>query len=224
MSTDYNKELVRAIQNNDFIRLEVCLVNGGNPHHRIDYTKFRTPMYWAFMCNCFTVINTLLEFKADINFAVEDMSGQTILYGAIFNKNRNLVEYLILKGANINFKDNDGFTPLYSILDQAQNSLNLVPVLLKGGADLRIGMEKINLFLDPSKRPFLERFIKKIAKYFEKLIKKSDRDDLPLQKFSDQIVTLCKCVTDSVLHDLARRAKQIRREYALENELDSSSW
>jgi ankyrin repeat protein len=66
----------------------------------------------------------------DIN--KEDQDGYTPLLCAISGGDSGIVEYLISKGANINFWDRDGWTPLYHARYEEQ--YHIVRILLAHGA------------------------------------------------------------------------------------------
>ena len=149
------------------------------------------------------------------------MSGQTLIYGAIINHHEDIIRQLIFKGANINVMDDEGFTPLYSILDQSVQALHLVPLLLELGADLCLGMGKIQDFLSID-RPNLEVFFNYVVKYLEKLEEDEIGNERQLRKIADQVTILSKFYDDKLFADVFEKAKYIRFCLGLENVLDKS--
>ncbi len=62
--------------------------------------------------------------------------GWTPLIGAIFQRETNVVHYLITAGADINLPDNGGETPLMWAAAQGDDALGIVGDLIAHGADL----------------------------------------------------------------------------------------
>ena len=79
------------------------------------------------------VIFELLKFT-NVNF--QDKHGNTDLINAIFHKNIKIIKYLIEKGADINAKNEDGYTALdlASINENNENN-EIIKILENAGAN-----------------------------------------------------------------------------------------
>jgi ankyrin repeat protein len=105
---------------------------GNTPLHfavkRINREKFATRDYEG-------IIRLLLEKKADVH--IVNVGGATPLHtAAVFRADPSAVEMLIQAGADVNLKTSasyGGWTPLHGAT--ARNSVGIVAVLLKYGAD-----------------------------------------------------------------------------------------
>ena len=93
-------------------------------------------------CNNSPIIQALLAghlgivkyFIEDVGFNInkKDEKGWTLLHYAIFFKYKKIAKYLINKGANVNIKSKNGYTPL--VLAKSRGLLDIVKLLKQHGA------------------------------------------------------------------------------------------
>ncbi len=77
--------------------------------------------------------------NADIN--KKDADGETALHRAVRKGAIKEVEELIIRGAEVNAKNNEDETPLSASFAQTDNDRGLVEILLKAGADVNAGSD-----------------------------------------------------------------------------------
>ena len=114
--------------------------------------------------NNFAKVEELLKHGATING--KDCFGMTPLEYAVRNGYVKMMEYLIQAGANIDTKDEDGYTLLMRVIQGFKYSVGfpMVKILLKNGADVSIigngGMSALSLA-----RIFEPRYIGILKRY-----------------------------------------------------------
>lgn len=114
--------------------------------------------------NNFAKVEELLKNGATING--KDCFGMTPLEYAVRNGYVKMMEYLIQAGANIDTKDEDGYTLLMRVIQGFKYSVGfpMVKILLKNGADVSIigngGMSVLSLA-----RIFEPRYIGILKRY-----------------------------------------------------------
>ena len=94
-------------------------------------------------------IKRLIDNGVDVNTPLPKWNGSTLLFIAVEENKPDLVKFLLEKGAKTNVKDNQGYTPLWSVaLRQVNNtaqqqtkSVKIAEMLLKYGADPNLGKE-----------------------------------------------------------------------------------
>ncbi|ELP85400.1 rap GTPase-activating protein, putative [Entamoeba invadens IP1] len=74
----------------------------------------------------------------------EDVNGRTFLYYACEKGYKNLVEFLIQKGANVNCCDENRYSPLHKALSVEKIDPAIVNLLLDHGADRALKNERMN--------------------------------------------------------------------------------
>ena len=77
-------------------------------------------------------VRRFIEKGVDINAVNED--GETPLHMAVFNRNKDVFEFLIANGAEVNAKSNDGDTILHDVAWAGETEM--VSILIKHGADV----------------------------------------------------------------------------------------
>jgi len=185
---DINIKLCEGIQEDDLTKVEKCLKLEANPHKRIDHDKYFTPWNWVYSCENYSIILHLLNNGANVNCPIPELRDETVIFGAVFNKNEPIIKLFVEKGANINQIDSDGYTPLYATIEESEECLKLVPLLLRLGADLTIGMSQISRLR--KKKVSLEGFYKKILDFLKQL---EDENDYKLLEIHIQrIKALCR--------------------------------
>lgn len=80
-----------------------------------------------------TEAGRLLANGADIN-ATNRRNGITPLYAAVLSGHKDVVEFLVAKGADVNAKSNDGYTSLHAAA--ADGYKDVVALLIAKGADV----------------------------------------------------------------------------------------
>ncbi len=77
-----------------------------------------------------------LNENCNIDIDIKDFDGNTALMFAVKSGKSEVVDYLLKNGANVNYINNFGVSPLH--LAVRKNALNLVDHLLRYGADINI--------------------------------------------------------------------------------------
>ncbi|HBL98966.1 TPA: hypothetical protein DDZ86_04985 [Candidatus Dependentiae bacterium] len=95
----------------------------------------------AAKANDLPAINSMLESGLDIN--IRDRVGGTLLFAAVFAKNKNAVELLLKKGAKINAQANDGWTAL--LLAIKTGNFEIIKYLVEQGADIYIKERELGM-------------------------------------------------------------------------------
>lgn len=83
-------------------------------------------------------LGQLLSQGADVN-ASDPASGDTALIAAVVSGQTAVVEYLLKHRPNLDIKDNNGQTALYFAAAKGDADLPIVDLLLKAGANSRLG-------------------------------------------------------------------------------------
>jgi len=90
-------------------------------------------------------INELIDNGADINATPEDYPSSVIFIACSYTGYEEIVSLLISRGADVNFKGNDGKTPL---ILAAGNSMQTTQLLLDNGANVNAkGDDGMNAFI-----------------------------------------------------------------------------
>ncbi|OLC88018.1 MAG: hypothetical protein AUI53_03865 [Acidobacteria bacterium 13_1_40CM_2_60_7] len=82
-----------------------------------------------------SVAEYLLERGADLNAAATNGTGYNALTGAVTGGHKEIVAWLLAKGANANYRYGPSFSPLLAAA--ANGHLDIVKILLEHSADLR---------------------------------------------------------------------------------------
>ena len=150
------------------------------------------------------MVNLATMLLGDENKNVQNNSGWTLLYQAVYNDNEKMVQMLLEKGVDVNIPNNDGWTPLYQavfkrnkriakmLLERDDVNVNaqnkkkwtaLHLAVFNGDTDLveellnKEGID-ISLLNDEGQTPFLMAALNKDTRIVEKLAKKMDVDVL----------------------------------------------
>lgn len=95
-----------------------------------------TPMHWvAYSSDSSRMIAQLIGKRADINVQ-DSLSGRTPLHLASLCQHKNIVQQLLLAGADPNVQDFEGKTPLH--LAAKKDDLSIVKLLVEYGAKLNL--------------------------------------------------------------------------------------
>ncbi len=114
-----DKKLYEAISAKDSARVQAALDRGANPNFRIKAGSFEMSLLiLAVQKNDFATIKMLLDHHAEVDF--RDAFNTTALMFAAYGGNKDIVSYLISKGADVNANDGKG----NSVLSAARESKN----------------------------------------------------------------------------------------------------
>ena len=95
-----------------------------NASHRVEFNETVTPLGFAISKGDFETVKKFVEYGADINELSNGMS--PLMIAARYNK-VEIIKYLLSKGANLNKKDENGFTALkYAELSNANEAIQLL--------------------------------------------------------------------------------------------------
>jgi ankyrin repeat protein len=100
------------------------------------------PIAYATAHNNFKLLELLLEKGANPN--PNSASENVPLHRAILNKNYKIIELLLNYGANIEATDDDGYSPLFNMIEAEDTTYNnnIIELLLQHKADLNIEVEE----------------------------------------------------------------------------------
>ena len=102
-----------------------------------DDSNFNFPNFGGFyigkdISDFIEIVDALLEHDVDIN--ARDKNNNTILHHTIESRDRDKIEALVSRGANIEMRNADGYTPLMLAADIGES--DIVKELIKSGADV----------------------------------------------------------------------------------------
>ncbi len=122
-------------ENPDLARVQSEIQKGSNPSEA-NSSGF-DPVVYAINAQASTdVIKSLLDQQGnDVNKLTHD--ARTYIFWAASRGNVDVVEYLISKGAKLNFEDSHGMTPIAFAANAGQTNQKLYDVLVKAGADIK---------------------------------------------------------------------------------------
>lgn len=98
-----------------------------------------TPIMYCVSTGNDDIINMLTQkFPEAINS--QDTNGRSALHFSVEYGSETTVKLLLEKGADVNIQDNDGYTPLMTLLAKKENKhyLTLMKILHKNGSDVHI--------------------------------------------------------------------------------------
>jgi ankyrin repeat protein len=127
------RELVRAIQAHDLVKVEKLLSLGLNPNY-LSVKSSGSPLTEAIVAGEFRMVALLLKHGADVNLGAEE--GDSPLAAAAWYGDVNVVAELLKRGAKTEVRDNEGYTPLLLAASHGQDTA-ILRALIAAGADLR---------------------------------------------------------------------------------------
>ena len=98
------------------------------------YDRYLTPLMTISRFGNIDEVSKLVELHPEEVNKVHELDGWTPLICAIEGKNKEIVEYLISKGADVNHYDVDGWTPLFHA--QVRKFKEIEELLKNNGAQL----------------------------------------------------------------------------------------
>ena len=136
--------LPKAADNGDLASVEVLLKYKADIEVREDHLRdvwfiiIRTALFSAAVYGEIHILRCLIENGADVNARVSVDDNSTPLMIAAANSQRDVVTFLIEHGANVDLRDEDGFTALHcACLDRAYIGVGeMLGCLIENGADV----------------------------------------------------------------------------------------
>ena len=149
--------------------IKVFINNGANINQKNVADLDFTPLTYALRNNKEGyLINYLNENGADLFYKNKDKK-TSLMIAAKYNNNIDVIKFLLMKGLNVNAKDNFGKTPLfYAVENDLDNKKEIIIELLKHGADKNIVDSKGKKAVDYTKN----KVIKDIINHEYKIINK----------------------------------------------------
>ncbi len=134
------KGLCLAIKTNDWASFKQAFAALGkfDPHIRVDCYEYFTPWHWVYNCIDIRIIKALLEIGADPNCVLEEINGETVVFGAVLNSNSRIIEMLKKYGAELNTMNSNGETPLHVAVNK-EDGFETIKTLILQGADIEYG-------------------------------------------------------------------------------------
>ena len=145
----------------DYLRIvKMLLKAGANPN--TFSVSGRTALRYAKRYGTIEIFDTILA-NPTTNVDVQDPDGQTVLMSASLDFNVDVVRKLLRKGADPNVRNNDGASALDMILAVARSASgedirkaeSIVFLLIRKGADIKVGETKRGLLSGEKTRSFL---------------------------------------------------------------------
>jgi ankyrin repeat protein len=113
--------LIIAIDNNNFFLVKYLLHIGASPNTQLD--KGRTALHYAVMYNHIEIIEIIINNE---NIIIQDIFGRTALHYACSNNFIDaaiIIDQAIDINQIINITDSNGYTPLYTAIDNSNEDL-----------------------------------------------------------------------------------------------------
>lgn len=184
---NYNTPLITACSRTEnFEIIEFLLEKGAAVNAKNSFQT--TPLLAACRVpNNDRAVKLLLEHGADINKTQN--SGDSILFYAIENQNRSLMELLLEQNADVNVALSDGETPLIRAVNTG--NADIISLLLKHGADIHAG-DDMPLFVACMNKS--DDLIRLLLEHGAKINAKNESGETPLiygaKQNSDTVVSL----------------------------------
>lgn len=127
-----------AVIDNDVKIVKMLLENGAKANAGINFPLYELCRTKQKITGRYEVLNLLVSYGANINQQHKNTS-LTPLMATIQNQKGEYANYLLQKGAKLNYKNDDGETALMMAIDYSDGkSDNLIKKMIESGADLDI--------------------------------------------------------------------------------------
>jgi ankyrin repeat protein len=132
----WNLELNKYISNDELDNVKRILATVANEQIP-DYidTSVETPLEIACKLNRINIVRVLLDFGVNPNFGTQEIP----LHWAVSNSSKQIIEYLIKAGADIEAQNDAGFTAL--LVAARTSTLEITELLVEAGADVSFELE-----------------------------------------------------------------------------------
>jgi ankyrin repeat protein len=138
-----NFPLMHAVRRRKLEAIRFLLVKGANPSKRCSYDTLLHEIVeynwerWGFSEDSIVIVKMLLEFGANINDTYKDIN-ETPLFDILLKGkvDYNLAQFFIDSGADVNWQNKFGNTPLYYAIRNQQ--IDVINFLIKNNANLDI--------------------------------------------------------------------------------------
>jgi hypothetical protein len=161
--------LLEAVEKPKYNVIRHLLAKGADPNATTKYgvsVLHKLAARKEFMIERIFIVNLLLSKKVTINPVF--VSENSPLDTAISNNNYNMAKYFVRKGADVNFKEKDGYTILFEACGKVIYDLELITLLIKKGANVKAKRNDGTSILDWAREhgnePVIELLIKSGAK------------------------------------------------------------
>jgi ankyrin repeat protein len=134
--------LIKAIKKNK-IDIVILLIKHANKHKiNMDILDKdgNTPLILAYRLNHEEIFRFLIKYMKKIDINKKDSNGNTLLFYTILKEDIETIEYLINNGANVNYKNNKGKSPLGLAISKGYKYLN---ALLSNNNNLSVNMPNV---------------------------------------------------------------------------------
>lgn len=126
------RQLIDAIEANQFKMVDNFLKTGINIDAPQKYTKENTPLTAAIELNNLEMVKFLVEHGANVN---TNKISPLLTATYIGNRTLDIVKFLVEHGADVNVRNKDGDTPLYNAFCNS-DGIEMVKFLVEHGADV----------------------------------------------------------------------------------------
>jgi len=134
--------LIKAIKKNN-IDIVILLIKHANKY-RINMDVIdkdgNTPLILSYRLNNDEIFRFLIKYMKKVDLNQMDSNGNSLLYYAILKEDIETIEYLVTNGANVNYKNNIGKSPLDLAISKGYKFLN---ALLTNNNNLSMNMPKV---------------------------------------------------------------------------------
>ena len=156
----------------------------GNQKTLIIFNVSPTPLVVAISKGEIETVKKLIEYGTNVN---KKFNGMTpLMYAARYNK-VEIIKYLLVKGADLNIKDSQGFTALKHA--ELSNAYEAITFLTSSSAkeQVKISLIDDSTFLNPESVLFVKssKTIDEIISEDEKIIESTDSDEIQPLNFTE---------------------------------------
>lgn len=165
--------LILATQRQLIPLVELLMTNGDAALHLRD-DRGKTPMYYSTIGDgSVEICKIFLDTGLPVNNIVCTETNRTALHSAVCSHNKELIELLVLKGADLSAKDCKGNAPFHLLLENGSNVndgnlIFLVKTLIEHGADTKLANSQSETPLEIAIKKCSTNFVKScLEEWFE---------------------------------------------------------